>query len=224
MAESAVAYPLRRCTRCGEEKIATLEFFPPHKIGKHGLFSRCRPCKKVDDAERRSRPDQMERQRKWREDNKAKVKAYNEKYRESGYSSTQHVAHWREKNLEHARSYQRELQKRRRREDPSFLLKGRMSARLTSMLKGKGSQRSEDLLGYTMEELRLHIERQFSKGMSWDKVRRGLIEIDHIIPVKAFNITSIDDPDFKVCWSLANLRPLWADQNRSKNGRRTHLL
>lgn len=224
MADLAVAHPLRRCTRCGEEKIATLDYFPPHRAGKFGLNPRCIPCKKLDDAERRARPDQKERQQKWRDANKAKVRAYNQQYREQGYSSTEHVAQWRERNLEHARAYVREAQRRRRREDPAFLLKARVSARLNQMLMGKGSRRSEDLLGYTMEQLRQHIERQFTKGMSWDKVRRGLIEIDHIIPVKAFNITSVEDPDFKVCWALANLRPLWAEQNRSKNGRRTHLL
>lgn len=224
MADSAVAHALRRCTRCGEEKIATLEHFPPHKIGKHGLHSRCRPCKRLDDTERRNRPDQVERQKKWRDANKAKVRAYNEQYRENGYSSTAHVAEWREKNLEHARAYVREANRRRRRENPAYLLKCRITSRLNLMIKGKGGRRTEELLGYTMEQLRQHIERQFTKSMSWEKVGRGQIEIDHIIPVKAFNITSIDDPDFKVCWALANLRPLWAEENRRKNGRRTHLL
>lgn len=224
MASASLMQPVKVCTHCNIEKDATLEHFSPHKMGKGGLHSFCRDCKKIDDTKRRNRPDQKVRQKAWRDANKAKIKDYNEQYRESGYSSTQHVSQWREKNLEHARAYVREAQRRRRRENPSFLLKGRMSARLQSMLKGKAGRGTEELLGYTMKQLRQHIERQFTKGMSWEKVGRGLIEIDHIIPVKAFNITTHEDPDFKVCWALANLRPLWAEHNRTKNGRRTHLL
>lgn len=224
MAEKAVAHILRKCTRCLEDKPATAEFFHPHKMGKYGLHSLCRPCKKEDDAHRRNRPDQKARQQSWRDANREKVNAYNKQYRDEGYSSTEHVASWRAKNLEHARATCRERQRHRRATDIKYRLKGRMSARLHDMLKGKAGKRSEDLLGYTMDELKQHIERQFTKGMSWDKVRRGVIEIDHIIPVREFNITSYDDPDFAMCWALSNLRPMWAKDNRSKNGKRTHLI
>jgi hypothetical protein len=41
-------------------------------------------------------------------------------------------------------------------------------------------------------------------------------DIDHVIPVSAFNFTRAEDVDFKHCWSLKNLRPLWRKQNISK--------
>jgi len=37
--------------------------------------------------------------------------------------------------------------------------------------------------------------------------------IDHIIPHSLFNYTSLEDEDFKKCWSLDNLRPYSAKQN-----------
>ena len=36
--------PMRRCTRCGAEKPATLEFFHRSAQGKYGLCSMCKPC------------------------------------------------------------------------------------------------------------------------------------------------------------------------------------
>jgi 5-methylcytosine-specific restriction endonuclease McrA len=37
--------PTRACTKCGIEKLATTEFFPPQKLGKFGVASSCRPCR-----------------------------------------------------------------------------------------------------------------------------------------------------------------------------------
>lgn len=36
--------PLKKCTKCGEEKPATKEFFTTHPKGLYGLCSRCRAC------------------------------------------------------------------------------------------------------------------------------------------------------------------------------------
>lgn len=69
------------------------------------------------------------------------------------------------------------------------------------------------MLGYTASELRAHIERQFTKGMSWDLVG-PYIHIDHIRPVADFVRNGITDA--KVVHALANLRPMWADENRAK--------
>jgi 5-methylcytosine-specific restriction endonuclease McrA len=44
-------------------------------------------------------------------------------------------------------------------------------------------------------------------------------QIDHIIPISAFNFTSFKHIDFKKCWSLRNLRPLWSQENNSKSNK-----
>lgn len=65
-------------------------------------------------------------------------------------------------------------------------------------------------------------EKQFIDGMSWGnhgKCNKGNTtwHIDHIIPKSAFNITSVDDFDFKRCWALSNLRPMWGVDNCRKS-------
>ena len=51
--------------------------------------------------------------------------------------------------------------------------------------------------------------------MNWDNY--GQWYIDHIIPKAAFNITSPYCDDFKKCWALDNLQPLWAENNIKKS-------
>jgi len=74
-----------------------------------------------------------------------------------------------------------------------------------------------ELLPYSLDELITHLERQFTSGMSWDNY--GEWHVDHIIPMSKFNITSVNDESFLECWSLNNLRPLWAKDNLSKNNK-----
>lgn len=87
---------------------------------------------------------------------------------------------------------------------------------------GRRSQRFPRKLGYTAEQLRAHLERQFTKGMNWERFAAGEIEIDHIVPMSAFDLT--DDGGIKAAWALTNLRPLWAKDNRAKAARRTFLI
>ncbi|MEA3226995.1 MAG: hypothetical protein U9Q07_13675, partial [Planctomycetota bacterium] len=69
----------------------------------------------------------------------------------------------------------------------------------------------ESRVGYTLAELREHLQSQFQPGMSWQNY--GQWQIDHIRPVCSFDFSKYDDEDFNRCWSLSNLRPLWARDN-----------
>jgi hypothetical protein len=84
------------------------------------------------------------------------------------------------------------------------------------------SNRVEELCGYSIAELRQHIERQFTKGMTWDRFMSGEIHIDHIVPQKSFDLQ--DDTEWRACWSLTNLRPMWAKDNLEKRDRVLYLL
>ena len=53
--------------------------------------------------------------------------------------------------------------------------------------------------------------------MTWDNY--GEWHVDHIIPKSFFQFNSIDDVEFKMCWRLENLQPLWGKDNIRKNGR-----
>jgi len=251
----------RICTCCKTEFPANLDYFPPQRQGKYGLYSACRPCKKKTDAERRARPDQLARQQAWRDANKPAVKAANAKYRADGYSSTEASRAWRNKNIEAVRASERDKQRRLRsadvvkarakameryyknhdrvlelaragnarryREVEWFNLRVKIGSRLTKMLRGtggKGARGTEEILGYTRFDLISHIERQFSPGMSWDRVMSGEIHIDHIRPVASFKAIAVDSEEFRACWALSNLQPLWADDNRRKRDKVLHLI
>ena len=75
----------------------------------------------------------------------------------------------------------------------------------------------ESRVGYTLAELKQHLQRQFQPGMSWSNY--GQWHIDHIKPVASFDFSSYEQGAFKQCWALSNLRPLWARYNwtRKKN-------
>ena len=72
-------------------------------------------------------------------------------------------------------------------------------------------------LGCTLVELKEHLEMQFQDGMTWDNYGKNGWEIDHIIPLSAFDLT--DKEQFlKVC-HYTNLQPLWMKENRKKSSK-----
>ena len=83
----------------------------------------------------------------------------------------------------------------------------------------KNGRKWQALAGYTISELRKHLEKRFTEGMTWELFLSGRIHIDHIIPITAFNYKTSEDRDFKRCWALKNLRPMWANENISKSDR-----
>lgn len=62
-----------------------------------------------------------------------------------------------------------------------------------------------------------HLEKEFTDGMTWENY--GEWHVDHIRPMASFDFISVDCADFKECWSLSNLQPLWGDENISKGSR-----
>lgn len=86
-----------------------------------------------------------------------------------------------------------------------------------SLLNGKQNCHWENMVGYKIADLKTHLEKQFFDGMSWDNY--GKWHIDHIVPISAFNFSEKEHIDFKRCWALKNLRPLWAIDNIKKQGK-----
>ena len=127
---------------------------------------------------------------------------------------------WREENKEHVNKYKRDYERTRRAENPKYRLGIRTRTAVWQLLKERGVKKTNktfSLLGYTIEELMTHLEKQFTEGMTWDNY--GEWHVDHIRPMTSFNFTSSDDPEFKECWDLSNLQPLWWNDNLSKGPR-----
>lgn len=111
----------------------------------------------------------------------------------------------------------------RRVTNPKHAMHSRMSGAVRgSMVSGKNGRSWEAIVGYSCSDLMRHLERQFTKHMSWGNM--GSWHVDHVIPKSSFEFDSPDHPEFKACWALNNLRPMWAKENISKGAKRTLLL
>lgn len=98
-----------------------------------------------------------------------------------------------------------------------------MRSRIAQSLKGKKNRRSWiDFVDYTVADLKIHLERQFLPGMTWEN--RKLWHVDHVRPIAQFSFTDPEDEDFKACWALTNLRPMWAADNIRKKDKRLFLI
>lgn len=204
----------------------------------------CMECVRQRKAvERTERPDAVRlRRRRNRENNiDAERKKDRERSRERRASNPEklkeYLSNWRVRNIEKERARGREkyrrkmasdpeairksgrLQDEKRRSTPKGRLENAISAGVHRGLKkgAKAGRSTFVLLGYTVDDLRDHLDKLLADGMTWENY--GEWHVDHKIPRSAFNYTSPDDFDFKRCWSLKNLQPLWAADNIRKHAK-----
>ena len=66
-----------------------------------------------------------------------------------------------------------------------------------------------------------YLGSKFESGMAWDNYGKDGWEVDHKVPDSLFYYSTVNDVQFKECWSLSNLQPMWASDNRSKSNKFT---
>lgn len=120
--------------------------------------------------------------------------------------------------------------KRLRKTDPNFAVRQSVSHLIWRTLKNNNSSKDGEsclnYLGYTIDDLKQHLELLFEPWMSWNNYgkydskiwndndqKTWTWQIDHIIPQSDLPYTNMNDNNFKKCWSLENLRPLSSKQN-----------
>lgn len=86
--------------------------------------------------------------------------------------------------------------------------------RIMRKMKLRKGATAEQILGYTRDQLRRHLEAQFRPGMSWES---GGFHVDHIKPVAAFIRDGVTDP--AVIHALGNLQILTPHENLTKSDR-----
>ena len=118
----------------------------------------------------------------------------------------------------HIRQYDNEYMKNKVKTDIHTKIRFNVASLMRSRLKSKNKQGVFRNLGYTVEELINHLEKQFSQGMTWDNYGKEW-HIDHIKPDSWFEYTSMDDEDFKQAWDISNLQPLFKQDNLRKGNR-----
>ena len=113
------------------------------------------------------------------------------------------------------------LKGKARRATPKGSIDSRMSSNVyQSLAHQKSGRRWEELAGWEIEEALAHWETEgllLPHPITGEKMVIGKSEIDlhHIQPIASFNYETAEDPEFKQCWALTNLQPLWRDDHTS---------
>ncbi len=198
----------RICKTCHIEK-------PLSDFVKEGKYYRpiCKSCYNKRASEyRKKNKETIDEKRK---NNRDKTKA---DYYKNHKKRLEQRKKWRMNNRDKINIYRRNYDKTRNSVDPQFRLNQIMSRAIRVSLKNnRGSKRGchwGKLVGYRAKDLRRHLDLLFTEGMTWDNY--GQWHIDHIIPKSVFNYNKSGDIDFKKCWALNNLQPLWANDNIRK--------
>ncbi len=204
------AAPTRTCTKCKEKKSALFEFFD-WRPDRKNFLSKCVVCAAEDSSKRHfSNPEMYNaRQRQRAANHTPEQKATRTKQKKA----------WITANPDKMKGQNKRSSIKRSANTQYRLSRSIRSNMNQSIRKGSKDGRSwQNLVGYDLDELMVHLEAQFTDGMSWDTYGKYGWWIDHIKPITAFTYTTPDDPDFKECWALDNLQPLWYAENISKGG------
>jgi hypothetical protein len=120
----------------------------------------------------------------------------------------------RGKKYENITIYNREYSRKWRKNLNNQLLINLRGRIYVALKRGVKSYSTIQLLGCSIERLKIHLEKQFKEGMTWKNYGLKGWVIDHIRPCALFDLT---DPiqQFK-CFNYTNLQPLWYKENLIK--------
>jgi hypothetical protein len=129
---------------------------------------------------------------------------------------------YRETHRVKIRLYKRRWSAEKRISDPAFRLSSSVRRAVTRAFNARGKTPHGAsffrAVGYSAIELFLCIDAKLSRPMTWSNY--GVLwELDHILPLCRFKFNSMNDPAFRACWALWNLRPRLVGPNRADGGR-----
>ena len=178
------------CTKCGRQLPATLDYFAMRVASRDGLSSWCKECTRA-------------------------VTKKPERYLYRRKRTCYDPEILRREHLQRcAAMYQWKM-----RLDPQYRLSRRAAGVLSRCLRGAEVRHRtwHRYFDFSQEAFKAHVAAQFRPGMTW--ANYGAWEIDHIRPISSFRYASTADKDYRQCWSLENLQPLWRIENLMKGAR-----
>ena len=197
------------CSKCKISK--TLSEFSKDKSRKDGYDLRCKSCRK--ERHQNNKEANNVRSQQYYQDNLDKVKETRKKYREN---NPEKIKEWRENNPEKVKEIQKKYQSNRRKNDPLFKLRHDIRSLIRTTIKRGGftkQSRTHKILGCSFDEFEIHIEKQFTEGMSWDN--HGEWHFDHITPIS----WAETEEEIIALNNYINFQPLWAEDNLKKGNR-----
>lgn len=201
----------KQCGKC--KKMKTMGSFCKDNTHNDGLSSVCKECKNA--YAKQYRIDKPEINRQWEANNRDKIKVNNAKYYQKNKERCFELSQqWKKDHPEQTKEHYRRHTKRYL-SVPQNRLSRCVGCAMRKCLSGLKNHRSwQALVGYNLAELKVHLEKLFRNGMSWENYSKW--HIDHIRPIASFDFITAEDEDFKKCWALENLQPLWARENFTK--------
>jgi hypothetical protein len=218
---------MKICVKC--ELLKLEEDFHRDKNKKDGLSRKCKECQK--EYRKAYYKDHMEvaaeYNKQYCKNNHEKTVMWHRQYRKNNFDKEMvRVKLWFQ-TPSGKLSLKKAWKKSRERilSTPKGKLSRSLSCAINISLKRVGSSKNgchwEDLVGYKVSELKQHLEKQFTEGMNWDNYGhgKGKWSIDHHVPINYFGYSDPKDKEFKKCWGLRNLQPLWCSENFSKGAK-----
>ena len=124
-----IPYAFKKCSKCGEWKVANNFNFRKKKKGKWGLYSQCKECESkykkqwdennkeyhkeyyknnkeyIKECNKQWRENNKEYKKQWDENNKEYIKQYNKQWRENNHGYNKE---WKENNKKHIKEYNKQ--------------------------------------------------------------------------------------------------------------------
>ena len=211
---------MKICTKCLIEK--ELIEFHRNNSAKSGYRCWCKVCVKIDiksknrdknyhiknkekikikDSIRyyRDRDKKLKQKKEYYIKNKDKINEYKAVYRINNKEKIKAASkEYLKKNRVARNEYSSEYCKMKRRTDIKFNLDCRMGTSMGNSLKGRKNGRVwEGLIGYSVEELELHLKSRFAENMTWEEFLMGNIVIDHFLSRNLFDYKYPEDKQFQ---------------------------
>jgi hypothetical protein len=208
----------KTCKKCGIAKDQSE--FTKRSALKSGYAAHCKACAVQSAMDwNKAHPDKVKNgNKKWRETHKEYVKEVHRAWSASE-KKREYDRQWRANNPEKYLAAMNRAAAVR-----LSTLKGRLSLRAASAIRSslkpgaKANRHWEELVSFTVDQLKTHLEKQFKPGMTWENYGTYW-SIDHKIPVAVHNFERPEDIDFRLCWSLKNLQPMEKLANISKGAK-----
>lgn len=220
---------MKICSSCCRELPETA--FHKRKASPDGFAYICKACRSAYDKSKPPRSPEYDRQ--YRKANRDRLKAARKKYYEANRSRfkiksseryiknrvavTTKIKEWRSLNKDKYKAWVRSY-----RAEPKRRVRLNISKYLTDCLyTGKMGKRLAELVDWTPDQLARHLESLFKDGMNWSNYgsssgAKDWWSVDHKKSVYSFGYPLPGTTEFRECWSLSNLQPMWHTENSSK--------
>ncbi|MCP6718837.1 MAG: hypothetical protein KJI71_01215 [Patescibacteria group bacterium] len=218
------------CRKCGLIYPFNWFYKQIRENGTYGRRAQCKKCLLDTKHKYLANPENRKKQQKTYKEyhNKLEVKKRKRNNRiiweiKNKERTAINLKRWKKENPNKIKIL-RLRQARKRSNDPLWRMQNNMSRAIRKSLKDNKNGSWTNLVDYSIEELKMHLEQGWEDWMSWDNYGRPKNGeqkwvIDHIKPQVLFIIIDQYCQEFKDCWALNNLQPLSWIENSKKHAR-----